>query len=93
MIKPILDKVLVKPSKGEEKTGGGIILASSKKDQPVIATVIEVGPGGIVDGKEVKMFVHKGDNVLINKYSGTEFSYGGSDYLIVSQKDILGLVA
>lgn len=91
-VKPLSDRVLVKMEEAEEKTKGGIILAGSAKEKPQIADVIEVGPGGVVDGKEVKMYVKKGDRVITSKYSGTEVKLDGKDYTIVRQSDILAVV-
>ena len=91
-IKPLLDRILIKMEEAEETTKGGIILAGSAKEKPQIADVIEVGPGGIVDGKEVKMYVKKGDRVIASKYSGTEVKIDGKDYTIVRQSDILAVV-
>lgn len=91
-IKPLLDRVLIEMEEAEETTKGGIILAGSAKEKPQIADVIEVGPGGIVDGKEVKMYVKKGDRVITSKYSGTEVKVDGKDYTIVRQSDILAVV-
>ena len=89
MLKPLNDRVLLKMTEAEEKTKSGIILSSGSKEKPQIAEVVEVGPGGVVDGKEVKMVVKKGDHVVINKYAGTEVKYEGEDYIIVRQNDIL----
>lgn len=91
-IKPLLDRILLKMEEAEETTKGGIILAGSAKEKPQIADVLEVGPGGIVDGKEVKMYVKKGDRVIASKYSGTEVKIDGKDYTIVRQSDILAVV-
>ncbi len=91
-IKPLLDRVLIKMEEAEETTKGGIILAGSAKEKPQIADVIEAGPGGIVDGKEVKMYVKKGDRVITSKYSGTEVKLDGVDYTLVRQNDILAVV-
>ncbi len=91
MLKPLNDRVVLKMTEAEEKTASGIILTSGSKEKPQIAEVIEVGPGGLVDGKEVKMVVKKGDKVVINKYSGTEVKYQGEDYIIVKQEDILAI--
>jgi chaperonin GroES len=91
-IKPLLDRVLIQMEEAEETTKGGIILAGSAKEKPQIADVIEVGPGGIVDGKEVKMYVKKGDRVIASKYSGTEVKLDGKDYTLVRQSDILAVV-
>ena len=91
-IKPLLDRVLIKMEEAEETTKGGIILAGSAKEKPQIADVIEVGPGGVVDGKEVTMCVKKGDRVIASKYSGTEVKLDCTDYTIVRQSDILAVV-
>ncbi|HCR44218.1 MAG TPA: co-chaperone GroES [Ruminococcaceae bacterium] len=91
-VKPLSDRVLVKMEEAEEKTKGGIILAGAAKEKPQIADVVEAGPGGVVDGKEVKMYVKKGDRVILSKYSGTEVKLDGKDYTIVRQSDILAVV-
>ena len=91
MLKPLNDRVLLKMTEAEEKTKSGIILSSGSKEKPQIAEVVEVGPGGVVDGKEVKMVVKKGDHVVINKYAGTEVKYEGENYIIVRQDDILAI--
>ena len=91
-IKPLLDRVLIKMEEAEETTKGGIILAGSAKEKPQVADVIEAGPGGMVDGKEVKMYVKKGDRVITSKYSGTEIKLDGQEYTIVRQSDILAVV-
>ena len=91
MLKPLSDRVILKMKEAEEKTKSGIILSSGSKEKPQIAEVIEVGPGGEVDGKPVKMVVKKGDKVVINKYAGTEIKYEGEDYIIVKQSDILAI--
>lgn len=93
-INPILDKVVVKVQKAQSAAQGGIILAgSSSKEQPLTASVIARGPGGMIDGKEVKMYVNEGDKVLIPRHSGTPFSYKGEDYIIIRQQDILAIIA
>ena len=92
MLKPLLDRVVVKMIESEETTKSGIILTSSAKEKPQIAEVLEVGPGGIVDGNEIKMYIKKGDKVILNKYAGTEIKYEGEDLIIVKQSDILALV-
>ena len=76
----------------EETSKSGIILAGSAKEKPQMAEVLEVGPGGIVDGKEVKMEVKVGDKVLFSKYAGTEVKLDGVNYIIVRQSDILAIV-
>ena len=91
-LKPLFDKVVLKMTEAEETTKSGIILTSSAKEKPQIAEVIAVGPGGMVDGKEVGMVVKAGDKVVASKYSGTEFKDGDEEYLIVKQSDILAIV-
>ncbi|MGL5256808.1 MAG: co-chaperone GroES [Proteocatella sp.] len=91
-IKPLADRVVIKMVEAEEKTKSGIILTGSAKEQPQMAEVIEVGPGGIVDGKEIKMEVQKGDKVIFSKYAGTEVKLDGEEYIILRQSDILGIV-
>lgn len=91
-IKPLADRVVIKLEEAEETTKGGIILTSSAKEKPQVATVVAVGPGGQVDGKEVKMIVKVGDKVLTSKYSGTEVKVDGEECTIVRQSDILAIV-
>ena len=91
-IKPLSDRVLIKMEEAEETTKSGILLAGSAKEKPQIAGVIEAGPGGIVDGKEISMYVKKGDRVITSKYSGTEIKLDGEEYTIVRQSDILAIV-
>ena len=92
MIKPLLDRVVLKIIEAEETTKSGILLASSSKEKPHIARVVAVGPGGTIDGKEVKMQVNVGDRVIFSKYAGTEVKYEDEDYIIVRQDDILAVV-
>ncbi len=92
-INPILDKVVVKVRKAEKSMQGGILLASSSKEQPLTASVIARGPGGMIDGKEVKMYVNSGDTVLIPRHTGTEFTLEGKEYIIIRQADILAIIA
>ena len=91
-IKPLSDRVLIKIEEAEETTKSGILLAGSAKEKPQIASVIAVGPGGMVDGKEVTMYVKVGDKVITSKYSGTEVKIDGQEYTIVRQSDILAVV-
>ena len=91
-IKPLADRVVIKMVEAEEKTKSGIILTGSAKEQPQMAEVIEVGPGGMVDGKEIKMEVKAGDRVIFSKYAGTEVKLDGEEYIIVRQNDILGIL-
>ena len=91
-ITPLADRVVIKMEEAEETTKGGIILTSSAKEKPQVATVVAVGPGGNVDGKEVQMIVKVGDKVLTSKYSGTEVKVDGEECTIVRQSDILAIV-
>lgn len=90
-IKPLGDRVVIKRLEAEEKTKSGIVLPNQAKEQPQMAEVKAVGPGGVVDGKEVKMEVKVGDVVIFSKYAGTEIKYEGEEYTIISQKDILAI--
>lgn len=91
-MKPLADRVVIKMVEAEETTKSGIILTASAKEKPQIAEVISVGPGGIVDGKEVKMNVKPGQKVITSKYSGTEVKLDGTEYVIVRESDILAVV-
>ena len=91
-IRPLADRVVVKPVEVEETTSSGIILSASSQEKPQIAEVIAVGPGGVVDGKEVEMYVKVGDKVITGKYSGTEVKPNKEEYTIVRQSDILAVV-
>jgi chaperonin GroES len=91
-IKPLLDRVVIKMTESEETTKSGIILTGAAKEKPQVAEVVAVGPGGIVDGKEVKMEVKVGDKVLTSKYAGTEVKMDGIEYTILKQSDILAIV-
>ena len=91
-LNPLSDRVVLKMVEAEETTKSGIILAGSAKEKPQIAEVIAVGPGGIVDGKEVVMTVKAGQKVIFSKYSGTEVKCDGQEYTIVRQNDILATV-
>ena len=91
-IRPLADRVVVKPVEVEETTSSGIILSASSQAKPQIAEVIAVGPGGVVDGKEVEMYVKVGDKVITGKYSGTEVKLNKEEYTIVRQSDILAVV-
>ena len=91
-VKPLSDRVLIKMEEAEETTKSGIVLAGSAKEKPQIADVIAVGPGDVVDGKEVVMTVKVGDRVITSKYSGTEIKVDGQEYTIVRQSDILAIV-
>ena len=89
---PLADRVILKQDSAEEKTKSGIILASAAQEKPQEAEVIAVGPGGVVDGKEVTMQVKEGQKVIYSKYAGTEVKLDGTEYIIVKQNDILAVV-
>ena len=89
---PLADRVVLKQKEAEEKTKSGIILASSAQEKPELYEVIEVGPGGMVDGNEVVMSVKKGQTVLVGKYSGTKVKLDEVEYTIVRQSDILAVI-
>jgi chaperonin GroES len=91
-IRPLGDRVVLKKLEAEETTKSGIVLPGSAKEKPQEAEVVAVGPGGLVDGKEVTMQVKVGEKVIISKYSGTEVKLDGEEYTIVRQDDILAVV-
>lgn len=91
-IKPLADRVVIKMLEAEETTKSGIILAGTAKEKPQIAEVVAVGPGGVVDGKEVTMELAVGDRVIMSKYAGTEVKLDGEEYTILRQSDILAKV-
>ncbi|MCI6926329.1 MAG: co-chaperone GroES, partial [Butyricicoccus porcorum] len=90
--KPLSDRVVIKMTEAEETTKSGIILTGSAKEKPQVAEVLAVGPGGVVDGKEVVMQVKVGDKVITSKYSGTEVKIDGEELIVVRQNDILAVV-
>jgi len=89
---PLGDKVVIKQLAAEETTASGIVLPGQSKEKPQQAEVIAVGPGGVIDGKEIKMEVKEGDNVIYSKYSGTEVEIEKETYIIVRQSDILAII-
>ncbi len=89
---PLFDRVLLKQLQAEETTKSGIVLTGQAKEKPSQAEVISVGPGGVVDGKEVKMQVKAGDKVIYSKYSGTEVDLDGENFIVVKQNDILAII-
>ncbi len=91
-IKPLQDRVVIKMLEAEETTKSGIILTGAAQEKPQVAEIIAVGPGGIVDGKEVKMELKIGDKVLISQYAGTKVKLEGEEYTILSQNDVLAIV-
>ena len=91
-LKPLGDRVVLKFTQAEEVTKAGLILASAAQEKPQVAEVISVGPGGMIDGKEIKMEVKTGDRVILSKYSGTEVKLDNEEYIVVKQSDILAIV-
>ncbi|HUX92756.1 MAG TPA: co-chaperone GroES [Ignavibacteriaceae bacterium] len=92
-LKPLADRVIIKPSEAEETTKGGIILPDTAKEKPIEGTVVAVGPGKISDdGKQVKPEIKVGDKVLYGKYSGTEVTVEGEEYLIMRESDIFAII-
>lgn len=89
---PLGDRVVIKMLEAEEKTKSGLILTGSAKEKPEVAEIVEVGPGGTVDGKEIVMTVKKGQKVITSKYAGTEIKLDGEEYTVVRQGDILAVV-
>ena len=91
-IKPLGEMVVLKMAEAEETTTSGIILAGAAKEKPQMAEVIAVGPGGMVDGKEVKMELKVGEKVIARKYAGTEIKLDGEEYIVLRQSDVLGII-
>ena len=91
-IKPLADRVVIKMQEAEETTKSGIVLAAAAQEKPQFANVVAVGPGGVVDGKDVVMQIKVGDKVLTNNYAGTKVKVDGEEYTIVRQSDILAVV-
>ena len=91
-IKPLADRVLLKQVKAEETTASGLILAASAQEKPEVSEVVAVGPGGMIDGKEVTMQVKAGDKVIYSKYAGTDVKLGDDEYVVVKQNDIVAIV-
>ncbi|MBE6779525.1 MAG: co-chaperone GroES [Ruminococcaceae bacterium] len=91
-IKPLADNVVLKLTAAEETTKSGIVLAATVKEKPQLAEVVAVGPGGIVNGNDVKMYVEVGQKVVFTKYSGTEIKLDNEEYIIMRQSDILAVV-
>lgn len=91
-LKPLFDKVVIEAVSAEEKTKGGIFLPSAAQEKQQMAIVLAVGPGGVIDGKEVTMQVNVGDKVLYSKYAGSEFKLDGKEVVIIRQSDILAIV-
>ena len=89
---PLADRVVLKQLEGEETTKSGIILTSSAQEKPQEAEIVAVGPGGVIDGKEVKMHVEVGQKVIYSRYAGSEVKLDGQEYIVVRQNDILAIV-
>ena len=91
-LKPLADRVVIKRLEAEETTKGGIILTAAAKEKPDLSVVVAVGPGGLVDGKEVTMILMPGDKVITSKYMGTEVKIDGEQLTIVKQSDVVAIV-
>ena len=91
-LKPLADRVVLKQNEAEERTSSGIFLTASAQEKPEVYEVVEVGPGGMVDGNEVEMIVKAGEKVLVGKYSGTKVKLDDVEYTIVRQSDILAVI-
>ena len=91
-IKPLFDKIVVKALESKEKTASGIVLPQAAQEKPQLAEVIAVGPGGMIDGKQIEMKVKVGDKVIFEKYSGTEVKDGEESYLILEKDNVLAIV-
>ena len=92
-LKPLADRVVIRPQEAEEKTAGGLFIPDTAKEKPQRGTVVAVGPGKVENGTHVEMTVKEGDTVLYGKYAGTEIRLGDDDVLIVRESDILGVVS
>lgn len=91
-LKPLADRVVLRQNAAEERTSSGIFLTASAQEKPEVYEVVEVGPGGMVDGNEIKMIVKPGENVLVGKYSGSRVKIEDVEYTIVRQSDILAVI-
>lgn len=91
-LKPLFDRIVIKPLKTESKTGSGIMLPAIAQEKSQLAKVVSVGPGGFVDGKEIKMQVKEGDKVLFAKYAGTEIKFEGEELIVIRQTDVLAII-
>jgi chaperonin GroES len=91
-VRPLSEMVMLKPVEQEQVSAGGIIIPDTAKEKPMMAIVVAVGPGGLVDGKEVKMTVKEGEKVIYRRYAGTELKLDGKDYVMTRQSEIIGVV-
>ena len=92
IIRPLADRIMIKMHEAEETTKSGIVLAAAVQEKPQVAEVVAVGPGGLIDGNEVEMYVKVGDKVIVGKYSGTDVKMDNEEYTIVRQSEILAIV-
>ena len=92
ILRPLFDRIVIKPLKTESKTEGGIMLPAVAQDKSQLATVVSVGEGGLVDGKEVKMVVKPNDKILYSKYAGTEVKFEGEELIVIRQTDVLAVI-
>lgn len=92
MLRPLFDRIVIKPLKTESKTEGGIMLPAVAQEKSQLATVVSVGEGGLVDGKEVKMVVKPNDKILYSKYAGTEVKFEGEELIVIRQTDVLAVI-
>ncbi len=91
-LRPLFDRIVIKPLKTESKTEGGIMLPAVAQEKSQLATVVSVGEGGLVDGKEVKMVVKPNDKILYSKYAGTEIKFEGEELIVIRQTDVLAVI-
>ena len=91
-IKPLADRIVIKMTEAEETTKSGLILAAASKEKPQVAEVVAVGPGGVVDGEKVDMYLKVGDKVLLSKYAGTDVKVDDVEYTILRQSEVLAIV-
>jgi len=91
-LKPLCDRVVIKQLEAEETTKSGIVLPTQSQEKPQQAEIVAVGPGGVVDGKEIKMEVKVGDRIIYSKYAGTDVKLGEDEFIIIKQGDILAIV-
>lgn len=91
-IEPLFDRIVIKQEEAEQTTASGILLPGNSQEKPQVAEVLAVGPGGVIDGKEIKMVISVGDKILYPKYAGSEFKFNGEDFIILRQSDVLAKI-
>ena len=91
-IEPLFDRIVIKQEEAEQTTASGILLPGNSQEKPQVAEVLAVGPGGVIDGKEIKMVISVGDKILYLKYAGSEFKFNGEDFIILRQSDVLAKI-